>query len=334
MKNNFELIPLLVEAKGEVLSSNLDLFRASVTEALTYINRELVSDDDFDQADEDVKCLKNAENVVKEAKEKALQDAEELNTLFKALDESSEEVRKVRLELENLIKSRKETRRKELIQEARERLICADHLKDSVFIGIFDSTIKGKRSMDSLKKALDIAVATGNAIITGSRKVIADYVAKHGVDIVPDKDELEVRDCKIVESELRRRVEARAAAAEKKRLEEEAAKAKAELAEARLKQSGSIDQSLPKGVTDDGIPFGNMGARVERGGSPFEEAFSGTVISAPEEWAKFVKAVRECFGMLKPAKEGLVHEANKQRAARFADAVGVAWKNVNMEGAK
>lgn len=324
MKNNFELISLTVEAKGEVLSSNLDQFRDAVTAALATINRDLVTDEDFEQAEEDVKGLKNAENVVKEAKEKALRDAEELHTLFSALDESSAEVKKVRGELEKLIKDRKEARKAELIKSAKERLICADRLKDSSFDGIFKSAISGKRSVDMMEKALDIAVATGNKLINDSRKIIVAYSAKHGVDLVPDKDELEVRDSKIVEAELIRRVEARAAAAERKRLEEEVATAKAEVDRAKRAAMASAAPAAPplppppgdRLPVDDDIPpfYGNNNDYLET-----------------EEWASFKQAVIAAFGSLRTARAQLTFRRNAERAEKFAIAVGGAWTEANRE---
>lgn len=323
MKTNFELISLQVETKGEVLSSNLDQFRDSVTKALAYINLNLETDEDFEQAEEDVKCLKQAEDVVKNAKEKALKDAEELHTFFAALDASSEEVRQARLELERQIKKRKEEVRADLIKTAKERLMCADHLKDSVFDGIFDNAIKGKRSMDSIAKALDIAVATGNSIITNSRKVIAGYVAKHGNDLIPDKDELEVKDCKVVESELRRRVEAREAAVERKRLEEEAAQARAELKRRQEEERKKID------VPDFGLPKSVPDTRPVD--AVTQMLVDGNDFAVEEEWNGFKDAVAKAFAGLKIPRAGLSFQRNIDRADAFSKAVGTAWRNVNTE---
>ncbi|MEG1741143.1 MAG: hypothetical protein RR250_07470, partial [Akkermansia sp.] len=230
--NSFENLVLVVEAKGEVLSSNLDVFRESVRENLLLVNRDLRSDEDFGQAELDVKGLKFAEEVVKEAKRKALEDAEGLNAFFVALDESADEVRQARLELEKLIKERKEKVKKELVEEAVGALDCDFSLR-SRFNGVFDSEVKGKKSVDSIKKGLARAVALCNGSIRESREVIAFFKAQYGDHSVPDELSLEVMNASVVKVELQRRAELKRADEEKARLVEEAAQARREAQVAR-----------------------------------------------------------------------------------------------------
>ena len=54
-------IVLVIEAKGEVVSSNFFQFADMVRARLGEINRDLATDDDFDQADADAKAIAGAE---------------------------------------------------------------------------------------------------------------------------------------------------------------------------------------------------------------------------------------------------------------------------------
>lgn len=57
----FSIIPLTIETRGEIVTNNLAEFRELVREALGNINRDLTTDEEFGQAELDVKALKAAE---------------------------------------------------------------------------------------------------------------------------------------------------------------------------------------------------------------------------------------------------------------------------------
>ena len=99
-------IILSIEAKGEIISSNFPAFAEHVRFHLSTFNRDLQTDDDFDQADKDAKSIAAAEASLKEAKEKALASAEELNLLFSQIDDLSSELSAARLDLTKQITKR------------------------------------------------------------------------------------------------------------------------------------------------------------------------------------------------------------------------------------
>lgn len=314
MKDHFELISLEVSARGEVLSSNLDEFRNKVREALTNVNRDLKTDEDFGQAEQDIKGLKYAEDVVKQAKKKALADAVSLQRLFDALDDAGKEVAEARLDLEKQVKRRKEEVKQDLVNDALSRLDCAVRFrKDSTLSAIVTESIRGKRSIESMSKALDVAVAQCNAAIKRSRDVIDGYVKEYGADLVPDREDLEVKNCDVVDAELRRRVDARAAEAERKRLQEEAEKAKAESAQAKREVENVGKPPLPPSTT----------RHSPSGAVPFTA--SDFSFSVEDEWKAFQNAVMDCFHRLRPSREGLTHPVNIERAAVFSQAVNQGW---------
>lgn len=329
MSEQLEIIPLNVSAKGEVLSSNLAEFRASVKTVLDSISLTPETDEEFGLAEQNVKMLKGAEDTVKAAREKALKDAQSLHEFFAALDESSEEIRQARLTLEKKIAGEKEKIRNKLIDAALARLECAPHLRKKVFGGTMAEAIKGKRTIKSIEAALDAAVSGVNSTITTNRGIILEFMEAYDGNLVLDKDELETRSTIYVESELHRRQDAANAAKEQARLAEEARKAReeAEQAKTKLKEQGKPPVPPSPSVI-------NMTA-FEPDPEPVRvpaSAASPAPVSESEEWSQFQAAVFGAFAKLKDARGKLTHPANKRRVAYFAQAVNKAWETCIAEG--
>lgn len=316
MNHTFELIPLTIETRGEVIASNVDEFRELVRGALANINRELKTDEEFGQAELDVKALKGAEDAVKAAKEKALADAEQLNALFRALDETGEEIRAPRLELEKLIAKRKEEVKNELVTEALAKLECAPRLRASAYGRSLQEAIKGKRTLDSMRKALEVTVTTHNALIGQARVAIDTFTWEHGKELVLDSEDLEVKGLDAVNAELRRRLEAVKAEEERKRLAAEAEKAKAEAAQIKRDAAEASKPPLPPVASPAAAP------------RPAPSAVEPPAADAGTEWEAFKAKVIAAFTPVKEARAALQHPANQAKAQAFAEAVGQAWKGV------
>lgn len=329
MSEQLEIIPLNVSAKGEVLSSNLAEFRASVKTVLDSIKLTPETDEEFGLAEQNVKMLKGAEDTVKAAKEKALKDAESLHEFFAALDESSEEIRKARLALEKKIAVEKEKIRNNLVNDALARLECAARLRKKEFGGVMAEAIKGKRTIKSIEAALHAVVSSVNNTINTNRGIISEFIDTCGANLVLDGDELETKSTVYVEAELHRRQDAATAARERARLEEEARKAReeAEQAKTELKEQGKPPVPPSPSVI-------NMTA-FEPDPEPVRvsaSAASPAPVSESEEWSQFQAAVFGAFAKLKDARGKLAHPANKRRVAYFAQAVNKAWETCIAEG--
>ena len=110
MKKSTPLVSLVIRTKNEErwISSCLDaVFKQSYKNFVQSINKDLVTDNDFFEASQHVKSFKKAENYLKEAKQSAINQAEDIQKLFSAIDEVSQEARQARLSLERQIKSQK-----------------------------------------------------------------------------------------------------------------------------------------------------------------------------------------------------------------------------------
>lgn len=317
-----ELIELKIETRGEVLSSNLDEFREAVRGALALVNRSPESDEEFGQAEVDVKALRSAEAVVVSAKEQALSQAEGLQRLFAALDESREEIRAARLDLEKQIGARKEAMRLELVEAAKERIDCDPSVR-SRFDAMLESSIKGKRTIRSIQEGLDVAVACANKSITEAKKVIDEFVAEYGEAMVMDREELEIKRADVVGVELRRRLEVMRAKEEKKRLEEEARIAR-EAEKAAREEAAARD--LPPALPTLPVPPPNV-------------SFVGTVSkkktvqeTEEQELAVFRARVVSVFGGLRAAREALKHPGNIELVNEFAASVNEAFAKLKKGG--
>lgn len=323
-----KLIPIQIETRGEVIASNAAEFRQLVREALANINREPSSDEEFGQAELDTKALKAAEDSVTAAKAKAIADAEQLNALFSTLDDTAEEIRAARLELEKQIKTRKAEVKDALVIDAMAELTCSDRLRPSFRPAMLEA-LKGKRTLASMAKSLDVTVKVTNGTIAKSREILDQFGRTHGTDLIPDSEELEIKRPDQVEAELRRRWEAKKAADEKARLQAEAAKAKAEAAAARqeLEKPAKPDplnpHDLPAPPKVGAIPVGNPNQAP-----PLQLAAE---ISESEEWSQFRAAVFAAFSPLKDARAALTHAANTERATILADAINAGWKSANAQ---
>ncbi|HGY3556643.1 TPA: YqaJ viral recombinase family protein [Pseudomonas putida] len=183
-----QLPALRIEVTGMVTASNLDAFKSHALEVFSNINTELKTDQDFADAEKTVKWCGEVEAKLKAAKEHALSQTESIDALFKALDDIAEEARRKRLELDKLVKTRKDGIRTEIVMDAAKALQSHIDQIDSTLAGRirmpkvhanFAEAIKGKRTIDSLNEAADSELA--RAKIEASR--IGDLIRTNLVSL-------------------------------------------------------------------------------------------------------------------------------------------------------
>ena len=145
-----------IEVRGEIITSNFSEYRAAILEGVASINLALTTDEEFGQADLDAKTLTSVEGALKTCKESCLAQAVQPQALFDEIDETSEEVRKARLNLENQIKKRKEEVKSELIEDALATYDIDPRDARKQFLPGLQNAIKGKRTLDSMRTALSV----------------------------------------------------------------------------------------------------------------------------------------------------------------------------------
>jgi putative phage-type endonuclease len=173
-----QLPALRVEVTGMVTASNLADFKAGALAVLEGINRNLHTDEDFANAEETVKWCKGVEDRLSATKDAVLAQTADIEAVFRTMDEVSAETRRVRLELDKLVKAEKESRKAEIAAGGREAVrahygaINATLGQHAIAVPAtlaadLGAAIKGKKSLSSMRDAIDAAVA--NAKIAASQ---------------------------------------------------------------------------------------------------------------------------------------------------------------------
>ncbi|MBJ2162906.1 YqaJ viral recombinase family protein [Acidovorax sp. IB03] len=158
---------LLIQVTGAVTASNLPEFKAHALEVFKGINRTLTTDQDFATAESTVKWCADVESRLAAAKEHALSQTATIDALFKTIDDISAEARRTRLELDKLVKARKEEIRGEIvaggITALREHIAQLNAAMPADYMpqvpADFAGAIKGKRTVESLRSAVNDELA-------------------------------------------------------------------------------------------------------------------------------------------------------------------------------
>ena len=181
---------LVIKLTGTVNSSNFDEWKKDLIFQIQSTNRELVTDDDFVAASEQIKSFKLAENSLKQAKQSAIDQAEEIQQLFLAIDEVTEEARQARLSLERQIKTRKIEIKNQYIQSGideiqsfiDEQIGESKGFDKSIFLNRnrFESAVSGRSSTKGLHQAIDQIC-----------NLIKKEVSDKAIEVVNNKEKLD-----------------------------------------------------------------------------------------------------------------------------------------------
>ena len=159
---------LLIEVSGSVVRSNLEPFRQHALAVIDCINTDLRTDQDFADAEATVKWLRDdVAAQLKAAKQHAMAQATDIDALFRAVDSVIEAADSKRLHLDKLVKTRKDQIRAEMIgsaQAALDQHVAGLNARIGQkwigrTMGAFADSIKGKRSLDSMRDAVDAELA-------------------------------------------------------------------------------------------------------------------------------------------------------------------------------
>lgn len=163
-----DALPALhIEVTGMVTASNLEAFKENALAVFECINTDLQTDADFANAEKTVKWCSDVEDRLEAAKQHALSQTNSIDELFRAIDQIKAEARAKRLELNNLVKTRKENIRAEIQKEA--EILFKAHI-DTINARLgkvqlpaiktdFAGAMKGKKTVTSLRDAVDTELA-------------------------------------------------------------------------------------------------------------------------------------------------------------------------------
>jgi hypothetical protein len=235
-----QLPALHIEVKGAVTASNLNAFKDHALAVFSGINTDLQTDSDFADAEKTVKWCKDVEGKLDAAKDHALAQTASIDELFRAIDSIKEEARAKRLELEKLVKARKESIRVEIVSAG--KLALSEHvakLNASLDIPIqppqadFAGAIKGKRTISSLRDAVDTTLAQAKIessamadLVRTNLNTIKEHAGDYG-HLFADRSQLVTKETDYVLAVIKSRI-AEHKEAEEKRIAAERERIRAE----------------------------------------------------------------------------------------------------------
>jgi putative phage-type endonuclease len=169
-----QLPALYIQIKGEVTLSNLPEFKEAAETFIANINTNLITDEDFFNAEETIKFCKEVEQNIKAKKKDILGQAESIDAITRALDFTDESFARIRLILEKLVKTQKESIKSNIIKNAFDA--CNLHVSEihTEFVSVnfiqlgasifnrqnFETVCKSKRTLESLHNAVDSEIAS------------------------------------------------------------------------------------------------------------------------------------------------------------------------------
>lgn len=169
---------LRIEVQGAVTASNLAEFKAHALDVIGSINTDLQTDAHFADAERTVKWCREVETRLDAAKDHALSQTASIDQLFRAIGSIKDEARAKRLELDRLVKDRKQEIKLEIAGRA--RTAFAQHVAEidkriaparlpEIPVDIAGA-MKGKKTVATLQGAADDELARA--------KIAADTAAK------------------------------------------------------------------------------------------------------------------------------------------------------------
>ena len=240
---------IILKIQSAIVASNIDDVAASVRAEIAKVNTDLKTDEDFAAAEQQVKDFKNAEDAIKEARDAALSEAQDVRKLLDTTDEIIALLAQTRLALDKQVKAQKAKVTEEITSRTRDgihkalagcdaRLQAAMRkvLRIDELDGVLAEAAKGKKTLAGLEKGCAEVLANWTTLIGKTEAYMQARYAQIPADrlhLFADLDDLLTLE-KGFEDAIAARIAAEdeRQAAEKARIAAEAAaKAEAELRE-------------------------------------------------------------------------------------------------------
>ena len=174
---------LSVQIKGEVTTSNLPVFIGAADAFLARIKTVLESDQDFADAEANVKACKAAEDGIEQTKKAITAQATSIYEVMRTMDLYKEKLSTVRLKLDKLVKSEKEARKLAIVTIAQRKY--AEHhagleaeIKPLRLVTVapnFAEAMKGLKKLSAMQEAVDTCLRDS---LFALDTLATDYLAK------------------------------------------------------------------------------------------------------------------------------------------------------------
>jgi hypothetical protein len=174
-----QLPALMINVSGEIaIKSNLDEFSRQLNHFIAITNTDPETDQDFANIEMAIKVHKDAEAALDSAESHAIAQTASVDEMCRTVTFLREISRKQRLMLEKLVKSKKDAIRTAMVHDAKTAFtnFCGELAAELTPIRLdvpepqFGAAIKNKRTISSLKDAIDTEMANA--------KIAAEAIAK------------------------------------------------------------------------------------------------------------------------------------------------------------
>lgn len=320
---------LIVSITGEITESNFPDYKDKMLKIVGDINTDLKSDEDFSAAESTVKTLGEAEKAIDAAREKAMANTADIAKLFESMTEVSNKLRETRLDLSRQIKIKKADIKKNIIaagiKEINKRLAETEAhpaARQGFIINNddFDQATKGKRTAETMQKAIDTRIeqlVKGFGLyckkINDNLAVLDPYIAEYPTLFIDEISLLQMEPSSMIEI-IHSRIKAFKA-------EEEARKIKADAAATKEKERKEAEakkkEEAAKVETKEPTTLGTLGANVTtspRQQRPNRETIKGVMpdLSSNKDNDTFIMTVVMCGAKDDVVKiAGIIHETLK-----------------------
>lgn len=175
-----QLPALAIQIRGEVTLSNLPAFKKKADEFIASIRMDLLTDEDFANAEATIKFCDGAEKSIELAKAAAIAQTASIDELMRTVDLIREQLRAKRLLLTKTVADKKELLKASILNAA--KLAFAEHVTalETEMAPIrlvyqardFAGVMKNKRTLASLHNAVDTELAAGKITVDALAKAV------------------------------------------------------------------------------------------------------------------------------------------------------------------
>ncbi len=149
---------IVLEITGQVVASNLADFEAKASAVIAGIRTELVTDDHFAEAENNIKSCETVELHLAQAKLDIIQQSKSIADAIATIDRIDARFSEKRLVLKKLVVSEKEKRKNDIISEYRKRidtLVAASPVAHGFTVDTqeFRNAVKGKRFVAKMEES-------------------------------------------------------------------------------------------------------------------------------------------------------------------------------------
>lgn len=180
-----QLPALSIQIRGEVTVSNLPVFKAKADQFIASIKTDLLTDEDFANAEATIKFCDSAEKNLELAKAAAIAQTSSIDDLMRTVDHISAQLREKRLMLTRTVKDKKELLKAGILNKA--KLDFAEYvagLEEEISplrlvyqARDFAGAMKNKRTLVTLHDSVDTEMANAKIGIDALAKAVRGRLA-------------------------------------------------------------------------------------------------------------------------------------------------------------